>query len=44
MTATVNWPVFPSLKGTKIYASAWTGDISKNPIENVFPTVEIIFP
>jgi len=43
-TARVDWPNLPSLKGTKIYASGWTGDISRTPIKNVFPSVEIIFP
>ena len=43
-TAQVNWPFIAALKGTKMYAAGWTGDVSKNPVRDVFPTVAIIYP
>ena len=44
LVASINWPNLPSLKGLKVYAAGWTGNIATVPIKNVFPTLEIIYP
>jgi len=43
-TATIQWPRLSALKGTTIFAAGWTGDITRSPIQNVMPTLEIIYP
>lgn len=43
-TGTINWPVLPGLKGLKFYAGGWTGRLDIQPVQQVIPTVELIFP
>jgi hypothetical protein len=43
-TARINWPILPSLKGIKIYAGGWTGQLTTQPIQQIIPTVELIYP
>ncbi|MEE2886126.1 MAG: alkaline phosphatase D family protein [Planctomycetota bacterium] len=43
-TATINWPPLPGLKGMKIYAGGWTGLLTTQPVQQIFPTVTLIYP
>ena len=43
-TATINWPVLTALRGMKIYAGGWTGDVTTQPIQQIFPTIQLIYP
>jgi hypothetical protein len=42
--ATIDWPVLAALRGRRMYAAGWTGDITRSPIVDVFPTLQIVYP